>query len=264
MTVIEKLSEDIFTDAEKQVVEYLFNHLDDLTTLSINDLAKYSFTSNATVIRVCHKVDLQGYRQLKLALLKELQTSKFVVNKVDYTTPFQSYETTEEIMQNMFSLYQESIGHIHSSIDINTLKKIAEAFVIKKRIFIYGHGDSQITALNFINKLVKLNIFPILATQYHEELYISKGLHRRDFALFISYSGSSQSLYECMKELNKKGISTALLTANEKGILCDYSQYTICIPDLEKENKIATFYSQLAFIYILNNLYAIIYHMLNQ
>lgn len=264
MTVIEKLNEDIFTDAEKQVVEYLLDHLDDLAMLSINDLAKNSYTSNATVIRVCHKVGIQGYRQLKLALLKELQASKFVIHKVDYTIPFQSYETTDEIMQSMFSLYQDSIKHVHHSLDVKTLKQIAKCCVMKKRIFIYGHGDSQITALNFMNKLVKINIFPILATEYNEEIYISQQMQRGDFALFISYSGDSATLHDCMKILNEKNISTALITANEKSILNDYSQYTICIPDYEKENKIATFYSQLAFLYILNNLYAIIYHMLNQ
>ena len=34
--------------------------------------------------------------------------------------------------------------------------------------------------------------------------------------------------------------------------------------DYEKQNKIATFYSQLAFMYILNNLYALIYHLKNK
>jgi len=135
---------------------------------------------------------------------------------------------------------------------------------MKKRIFIFGHGDSQITALNFINKLVKINIFPVLATAYNEEIYISEGMQKGDFALFISYQANSQVFNECLKILNKKGISTALITANEKGKLCDYSKYIICIPDYEKENKIATFYSQLAFMYILNNLYAIIYKMLNK
>ena len=135
--------------------------------------------------------------------------------------------------------------------------------VQKKRIFIYGYGDSQITAANFINKLAKLNLFPVLATQYGEEIYISKQLQPGDFALFISYSGENTSLLECMKILNQKGIQTALVTANLQSPLVVYSQYQIMIPDYEKQNKIATFYSQLAFMYILNNLHALIYHLKN-
>lgn len=218
MTIIEKMQEDIFTDAEKQVVNYLLDHLDDFMNLSINDLAKKSYTSHATVIRVCHKLDIQGYRQFKILLLKELQANKFIVNKVDYTIPFQSHESVEEIMQNMYSLYQEGIQQVYNHLDIHILKKIAELFMMKKRIFIYAHGDSQITALSFINKLVKINIFPILATEYHEEYFISQKLQPSDFAFFISYSGESPSFLQCMQVLKQKGVQTALLTAHEKQI----------------------------------------------
>lgn len=127
-----------------------------------------------------------------------------MVSQVDYTIPFQVNETSEQIIQNMFSLYQESIQQVYHHLSIETLNKIATLMVQKKRIFIYGYGDSQITAANFINKLAKLNLFPVLATQYGEEIYISKQLQPGDFALFISYSGENTSLLECMKILNQK------------------------------------------------------------
>ena len=76
--------------------------------------------------------------------------------------------------------------------------------VQKKRIFIYGYGDSQITAANFINKLAKLNLFPVLATQYGEEIYISKQLQPGDFALFISYSGRKYIPFRMYENLKSK------------------------------------------------------------
>ncbi len=264
MKILQQLKENHYTESEQQVIDYLLDHLEDLTLLSINDLAKKSYTSNATIIRLCHKVGYQGYRQFKLALLQELEANKYMVSQVDYTTPFQVNETSEQIIQNMFSLYQESIQQVYHHLSIETLNKIATLMVQKKRVFIYGYGDSQITAANFINKLAKLNLFPVLATQYGEEIYISKQLQPGDFALFISYSGENTSLLECMKILNQKGIQTALVTANLQSPLVVYSQYQIMIPDYEKQNKIATFYSQLAFMYILNNLHALIYHLKNK
>lgn len=89
-----------------------------------------------------------------------------MISQVDYTTPFQVNETSDQIIQNMFSLYQESIQQVYHHLSIKTLNKIATLMVQKKRVFIYGYGDSQITTTNFINKLAKLNLFPILATQY--------------------------------------------------------------------------------------------------
>lgn len=104
MKILQQLKENHYTESEQQVIDYLLDHLEDLTLLSINDLAKKSYTSNATIIRLCHKVGYQGYRQFKLALLQELEANKYMVSQVDYTIPFQINETSEQIIQNMFSL----------------------------------------------------------------------------------------------------------------------------------------------------------------
>ena len=106
MKILQQLKENHYTESEQQVIDYLLDHLEDLTLLSINDLAKKSYTSNATIIRLCHKVGYQGYRQFKLALLQELEANKYMVSQVDYTIPFQVNETSEQIIQNMFSINQ--------------------------------------------------------------------------------------------------------------------------------------------------------------
>lgn len=95
-------------------------------------------------------------------------------------------------------------------------------------------------------------------------LYFQTITARRFCFVLSLYSGENTSLLECMKILNKKGIQTALVTANLQSPLVVYSQHQIIIPDYEKQNKIATFYSQLAFMYILNNLHALIYHLKNK
>lgn len=58
-------------------------------------------------------------------------------------------------------------------------------------------------------------------------------------------------------------VKIGLITANNKNVLMPYSDDLIVIPDCEKKNRISTFYSQLAFQYVLSNLYAIIYHQVN-
>ena len=119
-------------------------------------------------------------------------------------------------------------------------------------------------------KKIKIQTIMLLLYMMKIKKTIEKDVYKRqqlqpgDFALFISYSGENTSLLECMKILNKKGIQTALVTANLQSPLVVYSQYQIIIPDYEKQNKIATFYSQLAFMYILNNLHALIYHLKNK
>ena len=113
--ILDISQENKYTETEKEVIDYLMNHLDLLEELSINDLAKKTYTSNATIIRLCRKTGYSGYKALKVDLIKEREANKYIVESVDYTTPFQFNETTEEIMKNMFSLYQESIKQVYST-----------------------------------------------------------------------------------------------------------------------------------------------------
>ena len=183
-------------------------------------------------------------------------------NKISIGQNLTINETTEEIMKNMFSLYQESIKQVYSSLDIDVLKSMADEIIHKKRIFLFSYGDTQTTVINFTNKLVKVNIFPTLATQFGEERHISKRMNKDDYALIISYRGQER-LLECVQTLSKNHVKIGLITANKKNSLMAYCDDLIMIPDCEKENRISTFYSQLAFQYVLSNLYAIIYHQVN-
>ena len=167
-------------------------------------------------------------------------------NKISIGQNLTINETTEEIMKNMFSLYQESIKQVYSSLDINVLKSMADEIIHKKRIFLFSYGDTQTTAINFTNKLVKVNIFPTLATQFGEERHISKRMNKDDYALIISYRGQER-LLECVQTLSKIHVRLGLITANKKNSLMAYCNDLIMIPDCEKENRISTFYSQLAF-----------------
>lgn len=255
--IIEKLKENQYTETEQNVIDYLLNHLDELEHLSLHALATKTYSSNATIIRLCQKVGYKGYKTFKMDLLKEREANKYLVEDVDYTVPFQFNDVTEDIIQNMYYLYQDSIKKVFGSLDVMTLKEIAYDIIHKKRTFLFCYGDTQTTVMNFANKLVKVNIFPVMATQLGEEVFISTQLGKDDFALFITYRGQDK-MHECMSILNKHHVKTGLISAHTS--LKPYSDLSIIIPDCEKEHKIATFYSQLAFQYIFSNLYAIIYH----
>ena len=64
--ILDISQENKYTETEKEVIDYLMNHLDLLEELSINVLAKKTYTSNATIIRLCRKTGYSGYKALKV------------------------------------------------------------------------------------------------------------------------------------------------------------------------------------------------------
>ena len=53
------------TSQEKAVVEYILDNPKDLLDMNVSELAKASYTSSSTVIRLCKKLEVKGFADLK-------------------------------------------------------------------------------------------------------------------------------------------------------------------------------------------------------
>ena len=248
-----------FTEVEMNVLDYIKEHLDETIHMNISELAKKAFTSNGTIIRVCRKLGCDGFKELKYRLLKESEAQKYVVHSVDFSYPFNINSTAQDVVNNIASLYKESINVILSSIDISLLKKASQQLIQAKRIFVFAVGDSLATSEIFINKLSKIGCFPILASQKGQSIMFTQHITKDDCALFVSYSGESAVCLKCSSLLRKKQIPIIALTACPNSTLGINAQTQLIIPYMEGlcDLKLATFYSHVAFEYILDNLYAL-------
>lgn len=247
------------TLSQQEVIDYIKQNRQHIIHTSIQDLSKATYTSNATIIRLCQKLGFKGFKDFKLALIKEIESQKYINQSVDFSLPFFRQETTPEIINNISSLYKESIDLINTQLDISYLEEIITVLIQSQRLFIYAIGDSKITAMNFINKLMKLNSYPILATENYEEIHMSANTSHKDCALFLSYSGTHSTYKKCLQILKQHHCKTIVITAHHDSFLYQYCDYHLLIPDKEHEQKIATFYSQLTFHYILSIIYSLIY-----
>lgn len=247
------------TTSQQDVINYINQNQEHIINMSIQDLAKATYSSNATIIRLCQKLGFQGFKDFKLSLIKKIESQKYIHQSVDFNSPFLEQESITEIINNISHLYKNSIDLINAQLDIPYLEKVVVTLMKSERIFIYAIGDSKITAMNFINKLMKINYYPILATENYEETYMSANTTSQDCALFLSYSGNHFSYKKCLQILKQHHCTTITITAHQNSLLYKYSDYHLLIPDKENEQKIATFYSQLTFHYLLSIIYSLIY-----
>ena len=197
-TIYEKVkNKDDFSETERQILSYLFGQHRDIGTLTIKELAAITYSSNATIIRMCHKLGFSGFREFKIAFVKEAENQKLISNSIDYSFPFQIHEPSDRIVQNMYSLFKECMDIVHSRLDVQVLDDIAKTIRSSQRTFMFGIGDTQLTIRSFINKCIKINIFPILASENMEQYSISKQMASEDCAFFITYSGKWESFDAC-------------------------------------------------------------------
>ena len=258
MNLLKKMQEEsMFSDSEQEIVRFLL--MNPTENLTVRELAERTYTSCATIVRMCRKLGYDGYRQFKVEFIKEMESRKYLIETVDYNQPFHGEESVQDIIRNMGMLYKESTDLFLQSLDGKNVEQISKTILEARRIYIYAVGDSMITARAFANKLLKLDIYPILACEFGEGTASSYNVTKNDCAIFLSYSLRHADFKRCFKILRDKQVPVITITANEKHVITKLSAYKLLIPGKEEEFKIATFYSQFAFSFLCDIIYSTIY-----
>ena len=86
-----------FTDSQQEVIDFIKNNEDKIIHMSIQDLAKKTYTSNATIIRICKKLGFKGYKDFKLSFIKEIESQKYIHQSIDFSSPFYQQESISQI-----------------------------------------------------------------------------------------------------------------------------------------------------------------------
>lgn len=260
MNVIEKMTlSEHFSPLEKEIIHYIFSHRDQILDMSINRLAQETYSSNASIIRLCQKLDLKGFKEFKIAFAKALEQRQQQIY-VDYNYPFHSLETPSELIRDIASLSVSSIEACCRELDPKAVFQAANLIEASHHVLLFASGDSMIRAQSFENKLIKIGKF-LTPTYYHGELETySLFASSRDCALFITYSATAPLYVRAARILKSKKVPILTVTANPDSTLARLSTCVIAFPNLEDQaNSIATFYSQIAIEYILNVIYSQIY-----
>lgn len=261
MSLIQNLvNKNHFSNAEKEIANYILSHSEEIKDMTISSLANATYTSNAAIIRLCRKIGVNGYKEFKINFVQELEKRRNSDIYVDYNYPFHMNESINDIMNNIAKLSKATIDAVYKHIDTKDIEKIAKIILDSKNVYCYANGDSLIRMMSFQNKLLKIGKHLINTAVLKDETVYSTFSNKHDCGLFISYGASSSSLLSNARILKKHGTPVIVITANGNAVLTKLADYTLIIPNLESNtNKIATFYSQMAFEYVLNVIYSVIY-----
>ena len=156
--LLEKLQEHKnFTAHEKDVAEYILSHLDQISELSAGELAKASYTSKATVVRLSQKLGLNGFQDLKITLTAEINQKKRI-DQLLANEPVTAESTYDDIVKTLPALYDKAVTNTRLSLDKNSMKRISQVLQKAECIDIYGTGISYILAQSAAFKISTLGL----------------------------------------------------------------------------------------------------------
>lgn len=259
MSILDKLTlKDHFSNSEKQLADFILDNKDSILSMSVQELSKVTYTSTSSVVRLCRKIDLQGFQEFKIQFAAELQkTESNLEFKIDPNFPLSKNDTFYESSKKLFQLSQEALKDTYKKLSAKEYERAYNLISQSRYTGMFAFGDTFINALSFTNKMTKINHHLLISNLSGEQLALARSLGPKDCAIIVSYSGSHHTVYEVALDMYNRGIPIILITSKPKARISKISKIVLEVTDIESQSiKFSNFASQIGIEFALNNLYS--------
>ena len=139
MSVLLKLREyKQLPNSENEVRMYILKNSNEVIKMSIQELASKSFTSPPTIMRLCKRLGLGGFSDLKIEIASELKTFETMnINILDNAT-FKKTDTVKDIVNKITDITVKSIEETSLLADEKVLYEVAKGIMKADVIDFYG------------------------------------------------------------------------------------------------------------------------------
>lgn len=200
--LIEKLEQGVnFTNHEGEVARYILDNLDKVPGMSSAELARASFTSKATVVRLSQKLGLTGYQELRLRLVEEMN-QKDRLSRMLEGEPIHDKSTYTDIINTLPILYDKAVTNTRLSLDKNIMNRINNMLQRAECIDIYGAGISYIAAQAAAFKFATLG----MESSAYESInghYLAARRNKKTITFLISFTGANRTMIRAAEYLRK-------------------------------------------------------------
>lgn len=244
---------NVFTKAEKIVAVFIINNPKKVLYMSITDLADVCNVGDTSVFRFCKKLKLKGYQDFKVALAQSLPSDEEGVTQL--SEKISDDDTVKEVSKKIFMTNVSAIEETYNLIKQEEIEKAVEWMTQANRISFFGVGASLMTAMEGMNKFIRITPKAECVSDPHIQAMRASLLTKEDVAVVISYSGSTKDTIEITKIAKEKGARVICITRFVKSPLTSYSDLTLLCGSNEGPLQGGSLSAKIAQLYLLDVLY---------
>lgn len=201
----------LLRSSEQKVADFIFDHPEEVPHLNITELAKRSDTSEATVTRLCHSIEISGYGELKLLLTHNLASGGITA----IPQSIKENDDPRTISEKLLYVFTDTIKSTFDALDITELERAIELLATSKKIYFYGIGGSGGIARIAHHLFLKAGILSTVYEDGYMQAVSAALLQKGDVAVGISHAGSTKDVVEALSIAKNAGANTIAITGND-------------------------------------------------
>ena len=229
---------DHYSKLEKNIIDFILNNQESVVKMDIKELAKKTYSSTASISRLCQKLGFSGFKEFKFYLKNRTK----------------SHHELSEPKSSWINLNQEIIETLDYLDEID-ISKILKAFECQRNIFVYGTGWGEKNAAQLLSRnFLSINKYIINIPSITELKWLLSSFSNEDFLIIISFSGENQELISNLKYHLHQNFQLLSITRNQPNDLLNLSNYNLTYPasliqnQFNTENNEYNFYVPLSII----------------
>jgi len=194
--------------SEQRVVKYIMKNPLEILDMTINELAKKSDCSDATVVRACNNLDFNGFQDLKFSLKQDIENN---LNRV--YEEIEEDDGIEDLIKKVFRANAKAIDDTLEILDFRNMGKALDKLKKANNIALFAQGGATPVATDFYHGLINLGIQSIWQPDSNMQLISSEFMREGDVCIAISRSGEIKDVVDATKIARKGGAYCIGITA---------------------------------------------------
>ena len=243
--------------AENQVREYILKYPKKVLEYTVYELAKESFTSPATVVRLCKKIDIKGFARLKVLLAEETKYFQDMKLNLLDTTTIEKNDSPHAIIEKITNIAVKTIEETRVLVNEKQFMQVAR--LLQKAVIVdfYGVGASSPVAIDAQYKFMRIGKNVITYQLYDRQYVQAVNSDASHVGIIISYSGETKEMLKIAGILQKNGTPVVAVTSSGENSLNRIADYNLVVTAKETVFRSGAMASRTAQLYIIDILYAL-------
>ncbi|MGP4079085.1 MurR/RpiR family transcriptional regulator [Pseudalkalibacillus sp. R45] len=197
------------THSEKHVLYHIENNFETAKNQSLTQMAEAINVSTTTIVRMCHKLGLAGFSELKYTL--------------------KTFDLEDELPESTPAIdrYISGLNTTLQHLGAEHFYKVSEMMTDANRVVIVGVGLSKMMGEYFSKLLMQVNKPTFYTYESHIIDLLPNMIEECDLVVFISSSGETKTLVDIAEKLKFANHTTLAITNAADSTLAKLASYSL-------------------------------------
>ncbi len=241
--------------AEQRVARQVMADPAEAARRTITELATAAGTSEATVIRFCRSVGMEGYPQLRIRLAAEAARRAEPPDSRVIGGDIPPGADMSQIIATIAFNDSRAVEETAEQLDAAACQTVVDLLAKAGRVEVFGVAASGLVASDFQQKLHRIGRTAFYWPDIHNALTGASLLGKGDVAFGISHTGNTSDTIGVLRQAQERGATTIALTNFPRSAITEVADHVLTTAARETTYRSGATASRLAQLTVVDCLF---------